>query len=97
MDFDNVADFKNIGHREIMAIDSLPVLAGTVATLHAASAVISLQDYRYALRCKKAGVEINIRKPIASNMNKKKGMMDKAEYRLKLGIRGGLRTRLHLV
>ena len=89
-------NFKDIGPKEIIAIESLPVLAGTVATLHAASAVISLQDYRYALRCKKAGVEINVWKPIASNMNKK-GMLDKAEYRLKLAIRGGLRTRLRLV
>ena len=90
-------DFRNIGPKEIMAINSLPVLAGTVATLHAVSAVISLQDYRYALRCKKAGMEIKVKKPIASNVNKKKGALDKAEYRLKLGLRGGLRTRLHIV
>jgi hypothetical protein len=90
-------DFKNIGFREIMEINSLTVLAGTVATLHAASAVNSVEDYRYALRCKKAGLAIKVRKPIASNSNTNKinkGGPDKAEQRVKLAMRGDLRTRI---
>lgn len=85
-------DFTNIGFKEIMSIDSLLVLAGTVATLHAAATISSIEDYRYAKRCKKAGVAIKVEKRTASNMNKK-GTMDKAEYRLKLAMRGGLRER----
>jgi hypothetical protein len=93
-------DLKNIGYREIMEINSLPVLAGTVATLHAASAVNSVEDYRCALRCKKAGLKIKVKKPKASNSNTNKinkGSPDKAEQRVKLAMRGTLRTRLCLV
>jgi len=94
-------DFKGIGFKEIMDIDSFSVLTGTMATLHAASAVNSVEDYRYALRCKKAGVAIKVRKPIASNSNipgsiKKRGV-DMAEQRIKLAMRGSLRERLRLV
>ena len=88
-------DFKGIDFKEIMAIESLSALAGAVATLHAASAVNSVEDYRYALRCKKAGFKIKVRKPIASNTNKSRP--DKAEQRVKLALRGGLRARLRLV
>ena len=96
-------NFKDIGFKEIMAIDSVSVLAGTVAMLHAASAVSSIEDYRYALRCKKAGVAIKVKKPLASNSNKpgqpkpiKRGP-DMAEQRIKLAMRGSLRARLHIV
>ncbi len=87
-------DYKNIGFNEIMAIKTLPVLSGTVATLHAASTVSSVEDYRYALRCKKAGVKIKVRKPAASNSNTNKCGSDKAEQRVKLALRGSLRARL---
>lgn len=93
--------FKELVAREIMAIDSLPVLAGTVAMLHAASAVNSVEDYRYALRCKYAGVKIKVKKPIASNSNKPSSLnrtgLDKAQQRIKLAMRGSLRERLRLV
>ena len=89
--------FKNIGFREIMEIETLNVLAGTVATLHAASAVNTVEDYHYALRCKKAGVKIKVRKPIASNSNIKKIGPDKAVQRIKLAMRGSLRERLRIV
>lgn len=89
-------DFKNIGFKDIMEIDSVPVLAGTVATLHAAATISSIEDYRYALRCKKAGIAVKTEKYTACNTNKK-GSLDKAEYRVRLALRGGLRARLHLV
>ena len=90
-------DFKGIGFNEIMAIKSLPVLSGTVATLHAASAVNGVEDYRYALRCKKVGAKIKTRKPTASNSNTNKRGLDKAEQRIKLALRGSLRERLRVV
>jgi len=85
-------NFKDIGFKEITGIESWAVLAGLVATLDAAAAANSVEDYRYALRCKKADVKIKSWKITASNTNKR--VIDKAEYRVKLSMRGDLRTRI---
>jgi hypothetical protein len=79
-----------------MAIESLPVLAGTVATLHAASAMNSAGDSRYAIRCKKMGFKIKVEKPVASNMNKR-GANKAAVQLIKHALRKSLRTSLRLV
>jgi len=95
MDFKDVQRIKNITHKEIKAIESLPVLAGTVATLHAASAMNSAGDSRYAIRCKKMGFKIKVEKPVASNMNKRGA--NEAAQRLKLALHKSLRASLRIV
>jgi hypothetical protein len=86
--------FKEIEKKEIMneimSIDTLSVLAGTVGTLHAASAVHTVEDYRYALRCKKAGVAVKPQKQNKPcNGNNEKAAMPRPSTLFRPAVRDG--------